>query len=180
MEGGGGIWCTQAISANNLRPGTPNLVPLCSSFSFRSPSSPPIHLVRIDKKKSTIREQYSIYLFRQNPVFTSLHLRSPEAIQNEQEISYLLQDTMCPVLHVEGLRTLPGICVVGLQRAGSSLCVHSAFHMWWWCLLSFFTAYHSLFRYITVLNFITLYHQLLLFQSHFSVLYHLWHASLSS
>jgi hypothetical protein len=30
---------------------------------------------------------------------------------------------------VEGLRTLPGICVVGHKRAGSSLCVHSAFHL---------------------------------------------------
>ncbi len=36
---------------------------------------------------------------------------------------------MCPVLHVEGLRSLPGVCVVGHQRAGSSLCVHSAFHL---------------------------------------------------
>jgi hypothetical protein len=34
---------------------------------------------------------------------------------------YLLLGAMCPVLHVEGLRTLPGICVVGHQRAGSSL-----------------------------------------------------------
>ncbi len=94
--------------------------------------------------------------------------------------SYLFVVAMCPVLHVEGLRTLPGICVVGHQRAGSSLCVHSAFHLWWWCLLSFFTAYHSLFLYIAFLNFITCYHQLLSFQSHFSVLYLLWHASLLS
>jgi hypothetical protein len=43
--------------------------------------------------------------------------------------SYLLLDAMCPVLHVEWLRTLPGICVVDYQRAGSSLCVHSAFHL---------------------------------------------------
>ncbi len=40
-----------------------------------------------------------------------------------------LLDAMCPVLHVEGLRTLPGICMVGHQRAGSSLCVHLAFHL---------------------------------------------------
>ncbi len=41
----------------------------------------------------------------------------------------LLLDAMCPVLHLEGLRTLPGICVVGHQHAGSSLCVHSGTHM---------------------------------------------------
>jgi hypothetical protein len=84
MEGGGGIRCTLAISANNLGQGIPNPVPLCSSFSFGSPSSPPLHLARIDKK-STIRERYSIYLFRQNPVYTSLPLRSPEVVQHEYE-----------------------------------------------------------------------------------------------
>ncbi len=32
-------------------------------------------------------EQICIDLFRQNPVFTSLHLRSPEAVRHEREIS---------------------------------------------------------------------------------------------
>jgi hypothetical protein len=45
--------------------------------------------------------------------------------------------------------------------------------------LSFFTTNHLLFSYYVVLNFITLYHQQFSFQSHFSVLYHLWHTSLS-
>ncbi len=34
---------------------------------------------------------------------------------------------MCPVLHVEGLRTPPGICVVGHQLAASSLSVYTDF-----------------------------------------------------
>ncbi len=44
-----------------------------------------------------------------------------------------------------------------------------------------FTAYRYLFLYIAVPNFMTYYHWLLSFQSHFfSVLYHLWHVCISS
>jgi hypothetical protein len=45
----GRVRCTHAISANNLGPGTPNLVPLWSLFFIRSPSSLSLHLARIDK-----------------------------------------------------------------------------------------------------------------------------------
>jgi hypothetical protein len=55
------VRCTHAISASNLGPRTPNLVPLCSLFSFRSPSFPSLHLARSDKK-SAIREQHYSFL----------------------------------------------------------------------------------------------------------------------
>jgi hypothetical protein len=87
---------------------------------------------------------------------------------------YLLLVATCPVLHVEGLRTPPGICVVGHHRAASSQSVHAAFHLYCY-LLSFFTTHHLLFSYYVVLTFFTLYHQQFSCQSHFSFLYHIWH-----
>jgi hypothetical protein len=85
--------------------------------------------------------------------------------------TYLLLVATCPVLHVEGLRSLPGICVVGHHRAATSLSVHAAFHLYCY-LLSFSTSYHLLFSYYVVLTFFTMHHhQQFSFQSDFSFLY---------